>query len=95
MDASLYDNLDQLILVLRGVFAGDNQTIKRTQEALDFMLQDPNKLMDSMAKILTTENSDSKLISASFPYKPFIRNIQPNKEGSLCCYSKNALSFIR
>jgi len=58
MDASLYDNLDQLILVLRGVFAGDNQTIKRTQEALDFMLQDSNKLMDSMAKILTTENSD-------------------------------------
>jgi len=60
MDASIYDDENQLFIILKGVFAaGNNEAVKQTQDALNFMAQDPIRLVDTMTKILINENTDS------------------------------------
>lgn len=55
-----YDNIPQLLQVLKETFAGDNESVKRATEILQAMANDPIRFIDVMFKIITIERSDGK-----------------------------------
>jgi ribosome-associated toxin RatA of RatAB toxin-antitoxin module len=55
-----YDNIPQLLQVLKETFAGDNESVKRATEILQAMANDPFRFIDVMFKIITIERSDGK-----------------------------------
>lgn len=57
-----YDNIPQLLQVLKETFAGDNDTVKRATEILQAMAAEPIRFIDVMSKIITMERSDGKQI---------------------------------
>lgn len=55
-----YDNLDQLAEVLQTVFTGNNTTIQQANDVLMQMAVDPQRFIDAMMNIITSEKSDRK-----------------------------------
>jgi len=52
-----YDNLEELALVLQGVFFGDQLTVNKTQDTLTQMAKEPIRFTDALVRIITNETA--------------------------------------